>query len=284
MTLLNASGSAESVFDTPAIHLVAQSIASDESSVVGSYAPGTMLSHYRIQDDIGGGGMGVVYRAEDTRLDRCRAEVLPNLRRGCEALGGFNARRAQPRPSIIPISARVRDRPAGTASSSWSYSRAKTEHRITAPFDSRDSRPRHRSRDALEAAHSRGIIHRDIKPANIFLTTHGITKVLDFGAAKRMSAGLIDPPADPGVSTVHSTSIGTLAYMSPEQAAGEQVDSRSDIYSLGAVLYEMVTGLPYVEASGTPGEIQVSGPTIRGCRQISIPSSRRHLTRSSTRP
>ena len=216
-----------SFLDTPAIHLVAQSIASDESSVVGSYAPGTMLSHYRIQDAIGRGGMGVVYKAEDMRLERFVAlKVLPDLlARDDEALRRFEsearAASALNHPNICTVYEIDQAGDQRFIAIELLEGESLRDRIARGPFDASEiMRIGIDVCAALEAAHAGGIIHRDIKPANIFLTTRGVTKVLDFGAAKRMSSGLIDAPADPGVSTAHSTAIGTLAYMSPEQAAG----------------------------------------------------------------
>ena len=249
LTLLDSSDPAHSFLDTPAIHLVAQSIASSESTVTGTFAPGTLLSHYRIQEAIGRGGMGVVYKAEDIRLERLVAlKVLPDLlARDEQALRRFEsearAASALNHPNICTVYEIDQAGDQRFIAIEFLEGESLRDRIARGPLDTAGIL--HIGIDvcaALEAAHAGGIIHRDIKPANIFLTIRGGTKVLDFGAAKRVSAGLIDPPAVPGTSTAHSMAIGTLAYMSPEQGSGLPTDARSDVYSLGAVLYEMATG------------------------------------------
>ncbi len=251
-SLLARPPEGQDFLEAPALHVAAMALAKDQVNAPPSDLTGRTIGHYRVLEKIGEGGMGVVYKARDAHLDRTvaikvlPAEAMADPERKRRFVQEARAASALNHPGIVQIYDINSD--GGVDFIVMEYVEGKTLDRRIGRKGLRIGEALKygvQVADALAAAHAAWIVHRDLKPANIMVTETGLVKVLDFGLAKLTQP--IQREASDTVSSMESLTgegriIGTVAYMSPEQAEGRPVDPRSDLFSFGSVLYEMVTG------------------------------------------
>ncbi len=255
--LLARQAEAEDLLGSPALEVAARALARDRKDEPPPDYVGQSLLHYRITEKIGEGGMGIVYKARDAHLDRTVAiKVLPaeemaDPERKRRFIQEARAASALNHPNIIDIHDINSD--GGVFFIAMEHVAGETLARRIGhkglPIAEALKYAVQLS-DALAAAHTAGIVHRDLKPANIMVTDTGLIKILDFGLAKLTQPAECEASGSSESVTEVGRIMGTVAYMSPEQAVGKAVDARSDIFSLGSVLYEMIAGKPAFQRDG----------------------------------
>ncbi|HYK92066.1 MAG TPA: LpqB family beta-propeller domain-containing protein [Acidobacteriota bacterium] len=264
-SLLACQSEAKGFIESPALDVATQDLGAGQSEPASAALAGRTLSHYRIIEKLGEGGMGVVYKAHDNHLNRPVAlKVLPpdkvaDPERKRRFVKEARAASALNHPNIVSIY--DIDQAEGVDFIAMEYVSGRTLDRQIPHKGMRIGKVLEyaiQMSDALAAAHAAGIIHRDLKPSNVMVSESGQVKILDFGLAKLVekaeSGAGVDAPGDSQESSLRTDEgmiLGTVSYVSPEQAQGKKLDARTDIFSFGAVLYEMVSGERAFRGDGT---------------------------------